>query len=186
MIERGEHLRFAVCYWHTFKGTGGDPFGPGTMIREYDNSHDPMKVAEMTLQAAFEFFSKLGVEFWCFHDRDIAPEGKTLAEARAEQAAAEMQDKQLALAELDLKLAIIEEQRRAIAELSSPVLQLWDDVVVMPIIGSVDTRRGEEIMEKLLAEIGERGARYVILDITGAEAVDTRTADGFMKLARAV
>ena len=75
-----EHLRFAVCYWHTFKGLGGDPFGPGTIIRSYNDSGDPMTVAEMTLQAAFEFFTKLGVEFWCFHDRDIAPEADTLTE----------------------------------------------------------------------------------------------------------
>ncbi|MBW8036593.1 MAG: xylose isomerase [Planctomycetes bacterium] len=75
-----EHLRFAVCYWHTFKGLGGDPFGPGTMIRNYNDSGDEMKVAEMTLEAAFEFFTKLGVGFWCFHDRDIAPEADTLAE----------------------------------------------------------------------------------------------------------
>lgn len=75
-----EHLRFAVCYWHTFKGLGGDPFGPGTIIRNYNNSDDPMEVAEMTMEAAFEFFTKLGVDFWCFHDRDIAPEADTLAE----------------------------------------------------------------------------------------------------------
>ena len=75
-----EHLRFAACYWHTFKGLGGDPFGPGTMIRNYNDSADEMKVAEMTLEAAFEFFTKIGVEFWCFHDRDIAPEADTLAE----------------------------------------------------------------------------------------------------------
>jgi len=75
-----EHLRFSVCYWHTFKGLGGDPFGPGTIIREYNNSRDPMTVAEMTLRAAFEFYAKLGVGFWCFHDRDIAPEADTLAE----------------------------------------------------------------------------------------------------------
>ncbi|MBI4580036.1 MAG: xylose isomerase [Planctomycetes bacterium] len=74
-----DHLRFAVCYWHTFKGLGSDPFGPGTIIREYNNSSDPMAVAEMTLRAAFEFFSKLGVGFWCFHDRDIAPEADDLA-----------------------------------------------------------------------------------------------------------
>ncbi len=75
-----EHLRFAVCYWHTFKGTGSDPFGPGTILRDYNRSADAMTVAEMTLWAAFEFFTKLGVGFWCFHDRDIAPEGETLAE----------------------------------------------------------------------------------------------------------
>jgi xylose isomerase len=75
-----EHLRFAVAYWHSFKGTGSDPFGPGTILRNYNNSEDPMAVAEMTLRAAFEFFTKLGVGFWCFHDRDIAPEGETLLE----------------------------------------------------------------------------------------------------------
>jgi xylose isomerase len=75
-----EHLRFAVCYWHTFKGLGGDQFGPGTIIRNYNDSSDPMKVADMTLEAAFEFFTKLGVSFWCFHDRDIAPEADNLAE----------------------------------------------------------------------------------------------------------
>jgi xylose isomerase len=75
-----EHLRFAVCYWHTFKGLGSDPFGPGTIIRKYNASNDPMQVAEDTMQAAFEFFTKLGVNFWCFHDRDIAPEADTLAE----------------------------------------------------------------------------------------------------------
>jgi xylose isomerase len=75
-----EHLRFAVCYWHTFKGLGSDPFGPGTMIRNYNASGDSMQVAEDTMQAAFEFFTKLGVNFWCFHDRDIAPEADTLAE----------------------------------------------------------------------------------------------------------
>ena len=75
-----EHLRFAVCYWHTFKGTGLDPFGPGTMIRNYNQSDDPMEAARMTMEAAFEFFTKLGVNFWCFHDRDIAPEADTLTE----------------------------------------------------------------------------------------------------------
>ncbi len=75
-----EHLRFAVAYWHTFKGAGSDPFGPGVYDRPWDRSDDPMEVAEMTLRAAFEFFTKLGVEFWCFHDRDIAPEADNLAE----------------------------------------------------------------------------------------------------------
>ncbi len=75
-----EHLRFAVCYWHTFKGLGGDQFGPGTMIRKYDQSGNPMQVAEDTMYAAFEFFTKLGINFWCFHDRDISPEADNLAE----------------------------------------------------------------------------------------------------------
>jgi len=75
-----EHLRFAVCYWHTFKSTGSDPFGGETFFRAWDRFDDPMDAAEATLFAAFEFFTKLGVKFWCFHDRDVAPEADTLAE----------------------------------------------------------------------------------------------------------
>lgn len=78
-----EHLRFAVCFWHTFKGTGMDPFGAPTMMREWDKAADPRQRAEDTLDAAFEFMSKLGVEFWCFHDRDIAPEGNDFTETCA-------------------------------------------------------------------------------------------------------
>jgi len=75
-----EHLRFSVCYWHTFKGLGGDPFGGPTMIRSYNDSNDPMTIADMTMDAAFELFTKLGVKYWCFHDRDIAPEADNLEE----------------------------------------------------------------------------------------------------------
>ncbi len=69
-----EHLRFAVCYWHTMRGTGGDPFGVGTMMR-------PWQTAEQTLDAAFEFMTKLGVGFWCFHDRDLVEEGSSFDES---------------------------------------------------------------------------------------------------------
>jgi len=75
-----DHLRFSVAYWHTFKGMGADMFGAPTMVRQYDQSASPMDVAQAALQAAFEFFSKLGVKLWCFHDRDIAPEGANLTE----------------------------------------------------------------------------------------------------------
>ncbi len=75
-----EHLRFAVCYWHTFKNLGADQFGVNTIIRKYNDSSDPMEIAEMTMDAAFEMFTKLGVDFWCFHDRDIAPEADDLVE----------------------------------------------------------------------------------------------------------
>lgn len=70
-----EHLRFAVSYWHTFCGTGGDPFGATTLIRPWKND-------EEKLDAAFEFFEKLNVPFYCFHDVDMASEGATLAESR--------------------------------------------------------------------------------------------------------
>ena len=71
-----DHLRFAVCYWHSFNWDGFDIFGRGTFDRPWQlGSDDPMKAARLKMSAAFEFFSKLGVPFFCFHDRDIAPEG---------------------------------------------------------------------------------------------------------------
>jgi len=76
-----EHFRFAVAYWHTFCGTGGDPFGPGTKEFPWDESTDPMQASFDRLDAAFEFFTKLGVPFYCFHDRDIAPEGHNVEES---------------------------------------------------------------------------------------------------------
>ncbi len=78
-----EHLRFAACYWHTFKGLGQDMFGLNTMRRAYCQGGDSVVVAEQTMEAAFEFFTKLGVGFWCFHDTDIAPEADTLVETNA-------------------------------------------------------------------------------------------------------
>ena len=75
-----EHLRFATAYWHTFCGTGGDPFGPGTKIYPWDIGNDPIQSAHQRLDAAFEFFTKLGTEFFCFHDRDMSPEGENVKE----------------------------------------------------------------------------------------------------------
>lgn len=76
-----EHLRFAICYWHTFCADGGDPFGPGTRSRPWSESNDPLEAAEGKLDAAFEFFSKMTVPYFCFHDRDMAPEGASVAES---------------------------------------------------------------------------------------------------------
>ena len=76
-----EHLRFAVCYWHTFCATGGDPFGPGTRIHPWAEKGDPMDRSRERLDAAFEFFTKLNVPFWCFHDFDLAFEGAGVADS---------------------------------------------------------------------------------------------------------
>ena len=76
-----EHLRFAVCYWHSFCGTGSDPFGPGTRVFPWETTNNALDNAKQKLDAAFEFITKLGASFYCFHDRDIAPEGATVAES---------------------------------------------------------------------------------------------------------
>ena len=76
-----EHLRFAVCYWHTFCATGADPFGPGTQVHPWAEKSDPMARSVDRVDAAFEFFTKLNVPFWCFHDFDLASEGSNVAES---------------------------------------------------------------------------------------------------------
>jgi xylose isomerase len=74
-----DHLRFSIAYWHSFRGTGSDPFGPGTINRPWERGGQDVSTAKRRLEAAFEFFQKIEAPFWCFHDRDIAPEGSTLA-----------------------------------------------------------------------------------------------------------
>jgi xylose isomerase len=79
-----EHARFAVCFWHTFCWPGSDVFGAGTFARPWlAEGGDAMQLAEQKIDASFELFEKLGVPFFCFHDRDVAPEAATLAESNA-------------------------------------------------------------------------------------------------------
>ena len=77
-----DHLRFAVAYWHSFCGDGTDPFGAATINHPWIvGAKKPMEAAANKMDAAFEFFSKLGVNYYCFHDRDMAPEGATPADS---------------------------------------------------------------------------------------------------------
>ena len=73
-------LRFAVAYWHTFCHDGSDPFGQGTLFKPWNKINDPIERAEKKAEGAFEFMNKLGVNYFCFHDRDIAPAGENLKE----------------------------------------------------------------------------------------------------------
>jgi xylose isomerase len=75
-----EHLRFAVCYWHSFCNAGNDPFGPGTRRFPWDGIDARMARAEARMDAAFEFFTKLGVPYYCFHDTDMAPDADDVGE----------------------------------------------------------------------------------------------------------
>lgn len=76
-----EWLRFGVAYWHTFNQRLVDPFGDGTAQRPFDRYTDPMELALAKVDYAFDFYTKLGVQYFCFHDRDLAPEGDTLRES---------------------------------------------------------------------------------------------------------
>jgi xylose isomerase len=75
-----DHLKFAVCWWHTFRGTGGDPFGPGCAVRPWEDGSNTHKMDMARIDVAFEFMSKLGVPYYCWHDRDISGEGDNLRE----------------------------------------------------------------------------------------------------------
>ncbi|WED27504.1 xylose isomerase [Vibrio sp. DW001] len=75
-----DHLRFAACYWHNFCWPGSDVFGAGTFDRPWLKSGDALEMARMKADAAFEFFSKLDVPYYCFHDTDVAPEGNSIKE----------------------------------------------------------------------------------------------------------
>lgn len=77
----GEHFKFAVAYWHTFCGTGGDPFGPGTKAFPWLEANDPDQQAQDKMDAAFEFITKIGIPYYCFHDFDLVQEGSSLSES---------------------------------------------------------------------------------------------------------
>ena len=78
-----EHLRFAACYWHTFCWNGSDPFGGATFERPWFQGGTPLELAEQKADAAFDYFTKLNVPYYCFHDRDVAPEGATPRESQS-------------------------------------------------------------------------------------------------------
>ena len=98
-----DHLRPAVCYWHTFSWPGDDVFGDGTFDRPWMAPGDPITRAREKMAVAFEFFTKLGVPFFCFHDRDVAPEGKTFQES-TENFAILLDDLERTMEETDVRL----------------------------------------------------------------------------------
>ena len=73
-----DHFRFAIAYWHSFCNENSDPFGVGTREFPWDKTDDPLENAKFRLDGAFEFYTKLGTPYWCFHDRDLAPEGDSI------------------------------------------------------------------------------------------------------------
>ena len=77
-----DHLKFALSWWHTLCAGGADPFGVETMDRSYGGLTDPMASAMAKVDAGFEFMEKLGIEYFCFHDADVAPAGETFEETR--------------------------------------------------------------------------------------------------------
>ncbi len=98
-----DHLRFAVCYWHSFGWPGGDPFGGETFLRPWHHGADPMALARAKADVAFELFRLLDVPFFTFHDVDVAPEGASLAESVANlNAIADLFEQKMATAKVRL------------------------------------------------------------------------------------
>jgi rsbT co-antagonist protein RsbR len=88
--------------------------------------------------------------------------------------------------DLEEKLAMIDQQRAAIRELSTPIMEVWEGVLCLPVVGIMDSARSSEMTDALLQAIVEKKARRAIIDITGIEVMDTRTADHFIRMAKAV
>ena len=99
---------------------------------------------------------------------------------------AEQEKSQAYQAELEEKLATIEKQRAAIRELSTPIMEVWDGILCLPVVGVMDTARSAEMTTQLLQAVVEKKTRCTIIDITGIDVMDTRTVDHFMRMARAV
>jgi xylose isomerase len=76
-----EHLRFAAAYWHVMRNPLSDPFGPGTALMPWDDGSNSVANAKQRVSVFFEFLEKTGIDFYCFHDRDVAPEMDSLAES---------------------------------------------------------------------------------------------------------
>ena len=106
---------------------------------------------------------------------------KAMDEANAEK---ERQLREQA-SQLEEKLITIDDQAEAIRELSTPVIEIWEDILVLPVVGVLDTKRSMEIMNNLLGAIVDNQCKFLIIDITGVEIVDTRTADYLLKVSRA-
>lgn len=106
---------------------------------------------------------------------------ETIAALKATKAQSELTQR-----ELEDKIATIERQRLAIRELSTPVIEVWEGLLCLPVVGVMDTVRSAEMTETLLVAVAERKARCAIIDITGIEIMDTGSADHFIRMARAV
>lgn len=135
-----EHLRFAVAYWHAFTGSGSDPFGAGTAIRDWDK-FSGMDLAKARVEACFELLNILDVDYFAFHDRDIAPEGDTPQETNKN---------------LDAIVALIKDNMKASGKKS---LLEYSQHVLQPALRArgIDFQQRRRI--RLRAGAGEEGAR---------------------------
>jgi len=184
----------AGTFFH--RGTWRNSYEAQIHLSEFGVSETPVchSLVGYAIGWCTAFFGRgrlMGVETKCIASGDdvcqivIKPEAEWQPEEIVEQRAALDSTSQSVARELEQKLATIERQAAAIRELSTPVMEIWDDVLVLPVVGVVDTKRSMDIMNSLLERIVQTQSKCVIIDITGVEIVDTRTADYLLRVSRA-
>lgn len=151
-----------------------DDYGDDKLSRRsYENAYAPLKDASGNI-----------IGFSCFLS-DVTAQRQTQEEL--EQFRTQLADRNTELsARAEENAELVDRLRQAVQELSTPVLEVWDDVLALPVIGIVDTERGAQMEERLLTELVKHKSRFVIVDLTGVSTLDTSTADRFVKLARSV
>ena len=172
------------------------------MVRKKGMAQEPhVKVTSERLQSVIEALSYASVDEFdrCLEllqrhsEKDEFSELETafsifvreLSEAKAELNRA-LAQQEAVNRELEGKLETIEMQQAAIRELSTPIIEVWASVLCLPVVGVVDSQRSAEMTETLLETIVAKQARMAIVDVTGIDVMDTKTADHFIKMARAV
>jgi len=158
------------------------------------SSGNGMSDEEMLESVADALLTLANVGFGDYETRlevDQADEGPLASLYRGinemiESLAAEQQKSKEYQAALEEKLETIEKQRAAIRELSTPIMEVWDGVLCLPVVGVMDTVRSVEMTNSLLQSVVDKKTRCIIIDITGIDVMDTRTVDHFMRMARAV
>ncbi|KIG11762.1 Sulfate transporter/antisigma-factor antagonist STAS [Enhygromyxa salina] len=155
----------------------------GLLVVAQPRSRESFDEADLTFLSCAAGLAAMAFASADAHAQQLAQ--RELAELRAVEAAAHARDKQAALAQLEDRVALVDAQRQQIVALSTPFLQLGAEILVLPLVGAISARRSEDLMDRLLAEVARRHVRFVILDVTGIDSVDTNTAHNLVRVAQA-
>ena len=149
------------------------------------NEVDDLRARVATLEHLLEVHESVFTEQARKLEAARAEANERAAEARLLSDAIAERNRELEASQLD-NSELVERLRRSVDELSNPILEVWDDVLVMPIIGIVDSLRVADMVQRLLSEVARLQAAFVIVDLTGVDIIDTKTADHLIKLMRKV
>ncbi|WP_437758147.1 PAS domain-containing protein [Sorangium sp. So ce1389] len=182
----------ATCFYHVGKGLAKVGLKPGHLVGAnwFEIFSEPAREAGIDLHAWFDGDPRrIRNEFYGIHwDLSVMP----LRDDRGEPGAGvlcfglDITEAKLAEKELRTQLQQIEAQQKVIRDLSTPIIEVWDGVLTLPMVGTVDSMRTADVMESLLSKIVEKQASYAILDLTGVEVVDTKVASHLIELVTAI